>query len=61
MKMALRAMMYKAASLALVAEDMTFLMMLAMLSMAPLLHGMVSSKERKKCPPARLRALGSLR
>ncbi len=42
------AMMYKAASSASVAEDMAFLMMWAMLSMAPLLRGTVFSKREGK-------------
>lgn len=53
------AMMNKPASSASVADDMTFLS--AMLSIAPLLGGIVVSLDRKKCPPARLRALGSLK
>ena len=57
-----RAMMYNAAKSASVAEDaMICLMMCAMLSTAPLLAGIVASLERKKCPPALLRACGSLR
>ena len=56
-----RGMMYNAANSALVADVMTCLMMCAMLSMAPLLAGIVALLERKKCPPALLRACGSLR
>jgi len=57
-----RAMMYNAAKSASVAEDaMICLMMCAMLSTAPLLAGIVASLEWKKCPPALLRACGSLR
>ncbi len=56
-----RAMMYNAANSASVADVMTCLMMCAMLSMAPLLAGIMASLERKKCPPALLRACGSLR
>ncbi len=55
------AMMYSPASSALVANDMTFLIMCAMLSTAPLFGGMVVSLERKKCPPAWLRALDLLK
>ncbi len=57
----LPAMIYSTASLALVADDMTCLMMWAMFKTAPLFAGMVVSLERKKCPPAQLHALGSLR
>ncbi len=56
-----RAMMYSPTSSALVADDVTFLIMCAMLSTAPLFGGMVVSLERKKCPLAWLRALGSLK
>ena len=56
-----RAIMYSAASSASVADDITFLMMCAMLSMAPLLGGSSESKDMKKWPPALLLALGSLR
>ena len=56
-----RAMMYSPASAASVADDMTFLMMCAMFNTAPLLGGMVVSLDRKKCPPALLRALGLLK
>jgi len=45
----------------LVANDMTFLMMCAMFSTAPLFGGMVVSLDRKKCPPALLCALGLLK
>ncbi len=55
------AMMYNVANSASVADVMTCLMMCAMLSMAPLLVGIVASLERKKYPPALLRACGSLR
>ena len=55
------AIMYSAANSASVAEDMTCLMICAMLSTAPLLWGTDESVERKKCPPALLRAFGSLR
>ena len=56
-----RAMMYNAASSASVADDMTFLMMCAMLRIAPLFGGSFVLYDIKKWPPARLRALGSLR
>ncbi len=58
---ALRAMMYSPANSALVADDMTFLMMCAIFNTAPLFGGMGVSLDRKKCPPALLRALGSLK
>ena len=50
------AMMYSAASSASVADVMTCLMMCAILSTAPLFCGMVALLDRKKCPPALLRA-----
>ena len=56
-----RAMMYSAANSASVADVMTCLMMCAMLSTVSLLAGIVALLERKKCPPALLRASGSLR
>ena len=52
-----RAIMYRAANSASVADDITCLMMCAMLSTAPLLGGIGDSSDRKKCPPARLLAL----
>ena len=55
------ALMYNAPNSASAAEDMTALMSWARLSTAPLLAGSSQSDERKKCPPARLCALGSLR
>ncbi len=58
---ALHAIMYSPASSALVANDMTFLMMCAMFSTAPLFGGMVVSFDRKKCPLVLLRALGLLK
>ena len=61
MKTASWAMMYSAASSASVAEAMTCLMMWAIFRMAPLVGGSSALDERKKCPPARLRAPGSLR
>ena len=56
-----RAIMYNPANSASVADDITFLMMCAMFSTAPLFGGIGVSLDRKKCPPARLRAFGSLR
>ena len=56
-----RAIMYRAASSASVAKVITCLMMCAMLSSAPLFVGTSPQFERKKYPPALLRALGSLR
>ncbi len=56
-----RAIMYSPASSASVADDMTFLMMCAMFSTAPLFGGMAVSFDRKKCPPALLHALGLLK
>ena len=55
------ATMYNTTSLASVAEDMTCLMMCAMLSTAPLLFGTEESLDKNKLPPALLRAFGSLR
>ena len=55
------AMMYNAANSASVADVMTCLIMCAMLSTAPLFCGMVALFDKKKCPPALLRAFGSLR
>ncbi len=52
--------MYRPASSALVAEDITFLMMCAMFSTAPLFGGTVVLFERKKCPPAWLHTFGSV-
>jgi hypothetical protein len=56
----LRAILYSPANSTLVADNMTFLSMCAMLSTAPLFGGPVVSLERKKCPLALLRDLGSL-
>ncbi len=56
-----RSMMYSVANSASVADDMTFLMMCAMLRMAPLFGGSSESKDMKKWPPALLLALGSHR
>ena len=43
------------------AEVITFLMIWAMLSTAPLFGGFSEWSDRKKCPPARLLAFGSER
>ena len=43
------------------ALDMTVLMRFAVLITAPLFAGIGTSLAKKKCPPARLRALGSLK
>ncbi len=59
--MALWALMYSAPSSALAADDMTALMSWARLRTAPLSLGLAVSVDRKKCPPAWLHALGSLR
>ena len=56
-----RAMMYNAPNSASVADDMTCLMMWAILRRAPLFVGTSPPLERKKCPPALLLAFGSLR
>ena len=56
-----RAIIYRAASSASVAEVITCLMMCAILSNAPLLVGILPPLDRKKCPSALLCALGSLR
>ena len=58
---ALRAMMYSAASSILVANDMTCLIICAMLSIAALLVGTSAPLERKKWLAALLLVLGSLR
>jgi hypothetical protein len=55
-----RAIMYRPASSALVAETIRFLMMCAMFSINQLFGGTVILLERKKCPLARLCAVGSL-
>ena len=54
MYMALHAMMYSAASLALVADDITCLIMCAMFSMAILVEGTPAPLDRKKRSPALL-------
>ena len=56
-----RAMMYKAPSLALAADDITFLMIWAMLRTAPLFCGIAALFDRKKCPPTLLLACGLFR
>ena len=48
-------MMYSAASLASIADDMTFLMMCEMFSTSALFGGTSAWLVRKKCPPAGLR------
>ncbi len=53
--------MYRPASSALVAEDITFLMMSAIFSIAPLFGGTVVLLERKKCLPPQIRAFGLLK
>ncbi len=55
------AIMYNPANSTSVAEDITCLIMWAMFSAAQLFGGIGVSMDKKKCPPARLRALGSLR
>ncbi len=47
---------YNAPSLALAAEDITALMMVAFVRIAPLFGGNLLSFDRKKCPPAWLHA-----
>ena len=56
-----RAMMYNPASSASVADVMTCFIMCAMFKIAPLFGGILLLFDRKKCPPARLLACGSLR
>jgi hypothetical protein len=56
-----QAIMYRPASFALVAEDIMFLIMCALFSIAQLFGGTVVLLERKKCPPAQLRAFSSLK
>ncbi len=53
--------MYRPASSASVADNIMFLMMRAMFTIAPLFGGTVVFLERKKCPPARLCAFGLLK
>ena len=47
--------MYNAPNSASAAEDITALIIVAMVRIAPLLGGNLSSFDKKKCPPARLR------
>ena len=54
------AMMYKSANSAYVAEDIKCFIMWDMLRTAPLFCGMVESLDKKKLPPALLRAFGLL-
>ena len=61
MHIASLAIMYSPANSALVADVITCLVMCAMLRAAPLLFGMVVLLERKKRPPAQLRACGLIR
>ena len=56
-----RALTYIAQISASAAEYMTVFMIHAMLSTSPLLGGKETSLDMKKCPPAWLRALDSLR
>jgi hypothetical protein len=53
--------MYNAPSSASAALDMTDLMIWDMFSTAPLLGGFSTFDDMKKCPPALLRAPGSLK
>ncbi len=53
--------MYRLATSASMAEDIMFLMMCAIFSIAPLFGGTVVSLERKKCHPAWLCAFGLLK
>ncbi len=55
------AIMYNPANSASVAEDITCLIMWEMFSTTPLFGGIGVSPDKKKCPPARRRALGLLR
>ena len=57
---ALLAMMQNAANFASVADDMTCLMMCAVLSTAPLLPGTLVSPDKNKFPPALFLTFGSL-
>ena len=54
------ALMYNPANSASAALDMTDLMMLDVLMIAPLLGGLSTSDDMKKCPPALLLAPASL-
>ncbi len=53
--------MYGPTSSASVADNIMFLMMFAMFSIAPMFGGTVVSLEMKKCPPAQLCAFGLLK
>ena len=55
------ALMYNPASSASAALDMTDLMIWDMFSTAPLLGGLSTFADMKKCPPALIRAPGSLK
>ena len=55
------ALMKSALSLAMAADDMSALIICTMLRMAPSFSGIGALFDRKKCPPALLHALGSLR
>ena len=55
------AMIYSTANFDSVAYDMMFLMMCAMLRIAPIFAGIFVSLDRKKCLPSLMRALGLLR
>ena len=54
-------MMYNVVSSDSVADDITGLMICAMLSTSPLFCGIIESIDKNKWPPARLLACGSLR
>ena len=55
------ALMYNPANSALAALNMTDLMMLEVLMIAPLLGGFLTSDDMKKCPPVLLQAPDSLK
>ncbi len=57
----LRAIMYRPANSALVADGITFFMICVMFSIFPLFGGTVVTHERKKCPPTWLCAFGLLK
>ncbi len=52
---------YHAPNSASAADDITALIIVALVRIVPLLGGGVSLFDKKKCPPARLRAFFSLR
>jgi hypothetical protein len=60
-RMASLQLMYRAPISASAADDMTALMICEIVRIAPLLLGIVSLFDMKKCPPALLRALVSER